>query len=340
MRKAFTASAVAVVTAAALAVPVAAFADAPSPSPAVTVSSQQGGDQQDQQGQPDRQGQPDQHDQQGFASDKAQVSAQLSSPGDPAGFHAGESVSMTAKTSGNAAGGVTAKSPAFGSTHLAPTDASGTTWAGTAVISRNAGTGTLPVRIVANFGDTGAQTSASILVDTETTPTPGPTPSPTPEQASLSLSTDGAGPGDKVQVTIDGGDLQGAARIESGAFGGTVNLTPEPGSSGWHGTAIVAANAKPGYYRVDGFVGSQKIDSVKFGIADTVTRHHQTHLTTHHAVTPIRVDGRTVPKGAVNAGASTTAESGPGAGLLAGAAGVSAAVLLGGTVLWRRRHHG
>ncbi|MCX5205395.1 LPXTG cell wall anchor domain-containing protein [Streptomyces sp. NBC_00237] len=336
MRKAFTASAVAVVTAAALAGPVAAFADAPSPSPAVTVSSQQGDDQQDGQSQ---------QGQQGFASDKAQVSVQLSSPGDPAGFHAGETVSLTAKTSGNALGGVIAKSPAFGSTHLAPTDASGTTWTGTAVISQNAGIGTLPVRVVANFGDTGAETSATVLVNTETTPAPDPSPSPTPQQTSLTLSTDGARPGDKVQVTIDSGDLRGDARIESGAFGGTVDLSPEPGSSGWHGTATVAANARPGYYRVDGYVGSQKIDSVKFGIADTVTGHRQAHKnqhqhqSKHHAVTPIRVDGRTVPRGAVNAGASGAPDTGPDAGLLAGAAGLSAAVLLGGTVLWRRRHH-
>ncbi|CAM5473428.1 hypothetical protein GCM10010329_30780 [Streptomyces spiroverticillatus] len=320
MRKALTASAITVVTAAALAVPAAAFADAPAPSPVVTVTSLPGDGGQDTP----------------RPADKAQVSLQLSAPGDPAGFHSGESVTLTATTSANAANGVTVSSPAFGTTHLAPTDASGTSWSGTAVISRNAGIGTLPVKSVADFGDTGAQTSASILVNT--------TPAPTPREASLSLSTDGAGPGDKVQVTIDSGDLKGAARVESGAFGGTVNLTPDADSTTWHGTATVAASAKPGYDRVDGFVGDQKIDSVKFGIADT-TQHrttpnkHHTVAPVHHrrTVTPLRADGRTVPRGAVNAGASTAPGSGVDTGLIAGAAGVSAAVLLGGTVLWRRR---
>ncbi|MFJ2738375.1 hypothetical protein ACIO3O_01775 [Streptomyces sp. NPDC087440] len=324
MRKAFTASAVTVVTAAALAVPAAAFADtpAPAPTPVVTVTTQQGDD-----------GPAVQTDT--TTADKAQVALRLSAPGDPAGFHAGESVTLTATTSANASGGVTVSSPAFGTTHLAPTDASGISWSGTAVISPNAGTGTLPVKSVADFGDTGAQASASILVNTT------PAPTPTPHRASLSLSTDGARPGDTVRVTIDSGDLKGAARVESGAFGGTVNLTRDAGSTTWHGTATVAASAKPGYDRVDGYVGDQKIDSVKFGIADTPQRRTTPHRTTpaqHHTTTPVRVDGRTVPKGAVNAGASAgPASSGTDTGLIAGAAGLSAAALLGGTVLWRRR---
>lgn len=174
----------------------------------------------------------------------------------------------------------------------------------------------------------------------------------------MSLSTDGAKPGDQVQVTIDNDGLKGDARIESGAFGGTVNLTPEPGFSGWHGTATVTANAKPGYYRVDGYLGNRKIDSLKFGIADTPAAHHDTHQTKRHAVAPVRhiavtprlhsdtlsptaVDGRRIPKGAVDAGASDASgsgfDTGLDTGLVMGAAALSAAVLLGGTVLWRRR---
>ncbi|MGW7416634.1 hypothetical protein [Streptomyces sp. NPDC054863] len=344
VRKTFTASAVTVVTAAVLAVPATAFADAASPSPAVTSSTQQTDEQQQADG---RQQQPD----------KAQVSAQLSSPGDPAGFRAGESVTITATTSGNASGGVTASSSAFGTTRLAPTDGSGSTWTGTATVSKNAGIGTLPVKIVADYGDTGARTTVGILVNTVTTPDPDPTPTPVPQPASMSLSTDGGKPGDQVRVTIDKGDLKGSARIESGAFGGSVNLSPEQGTSSWYGTATISANAKPGYYRVDGFVGNRKVDSVKFGIADATTnpnpkhqhqhQHQHQHLNVHHDVrhhaAPVNIDGRKVPKGAVNAGASDIAPvsaSDPGldTGLVAGAAGLSAAVLLGGTVLWRRHH--
>ncbi|MFI0977396.1 hypothetical protein ACH4SP_10250 [Streptomyces sp. NPDC021093] len=358
LRKAFTASAVTVVTAAVLAVPATAFADAPSPGPAATSSTQQTDDQQQAQV-------PSQVTAQGSAQVSAQVTAQvtaqLSSPGDPAGFRAGEVVTIAATTSGNASGGVTASSSAFGTTHLAPTDGTGSTWAGTATISKNAGIGTLPVKIVADYGDTGTQATANILVNTVTTPdpdpTPDPTPTPVPQQASLALSTDGGKPGDRVQVTIDGGDLKGSARIESGAFGGSVNLTPEEGTSSWHGTATVSAHTKPGYYRVDGYVGNQKVDSVKFGIADAVINnphHHKQphrHLNTHHNVAPVNVESRKIPKGAVNAGASDTTSStssaasaassagtGLDTGLIAGAAGLSAAVLLGGTVLWRRRH--
>ncbi|MEU8890839.1 hypothetical protein [Streptomyces sp. NPDC048442] len=336
LRKAFTASAVTVVTAAVLAVPATAFADAPSPSPADTSSTQQADGRQ----QTDNQQQ----------TDKAQVSAQLSSSGDPAGFRAGESVTITATTSGKATGGVTVSSSAFGTTHLAATDGSGTTWAGTATISKNAGIGTLPVKIVADYGDTGAQTTVGILVNTVTAPTPDPTPTPTPDpqQASMTLSTDGGKPGDRVQVTIDKGDLKGSAHIESGAFGGSVNLTPEPGTSSWHGTATISANTKPGYYRVDGYVGTQKIDSAKFGVADTVTSHQQKrqhphpHLNVHHHVAPVNTDARKIPKGAVEAGASGTtsasAASSSHTGLIAGAAGLSVAVLLGGSVLWRRHN--
>ncbi|MFJ4880499.1 hypothetical protein ACIP93_35530 [Streptomyces sp. NPDC088745] len=352
MRKAFTASAITVVTAAALAVPVAAFADAPAPSPApaVTVSSS-----------PDdsRSGRQQDGDQNAVQADKAQVTLRLSSPRDRAGFRAGESVTITATTSANASRGVTVSSPAFGTAHLAATDASGTSWSGTAVVSRDAGTGTLPVKSVADFGDTGAQTSARILVNTVA--------APAPRRASLSLSTDGAGPGDRVRVTIDSGDLKGSARVRSGAFGGTVNLTRDADSSLWHGTATVAANAKPGYDRVDGYVGDRKIDSVKFGIADaphprtTPNKHHAVAPVDHRAGTPVqhhagapvqrhavapvhrsagtsaRVEDRAVPRGAVNAGATIAPAPGADTGLVAGAAGLSAVVLLGGTVLWRRR---
>ncbi len=348
MRKAFTASAVTVVTAAALAVPVAAFADAPAPSPApsVTASSSPGDSRPDQQRDGGRHAD---------RADKAQVTLRLSSPRDRAGFHAGESVTLTATTSANASRGVTVSSPAFGTTHLTATDASGTSWSGTATISRNAGMGTLPVKSVADFGDTGAQTSARILVNTIA----APTPRPAPRQASLRLSTDGARPGDKVRVTIDSGDLKGSARVRSGAFGGTVNLTRDADSSLWHGTATVAASAEPGYDRVDGYVGDRKIDSVKFGIADaphprTTPDKHQAVTPVHHragtpvhrqAVTPVhhragtpaRVEGRAVPRGAVNAGATIAPAPGADTGLVAGAAGLSAVVLLGGTVLWRRR---
>lgn len=201
-------------------------------------------------------------------------------------------------------------SPAFGATHLAPTDTSGTAFAGTATVAKSAGLGTLPVKIVADYGDTGAQTTAGILVNTGTTPDP----------------------------------------------------------AGRHGTATVAAHTKPGYYRVDGYVGNQKVDSVKFGVADSGTVHHRNRqqVVIHHRATPVKhhsaapvshlrlapvkyreagpvnVGGRGAPPGAVNAGATVstaataaTADSGLNTGLTAGASGLSVAVLLGGTVLWR-----
>ncbi|MFE0104925.1 hypothetical protein [Streptomyces sp. NPDC059009] len=313
MRKAFTISAVGLAASIALAAPAAAFAaDAPSTNPSSPSAS-------------------------ASPSDKASVQLHLSSPAHATGFRAGEQVKISATTSDKAQS-VKVVSDAFGSVSLHSTG--GTTWTGTATVKKDVKIGTYPVTATANFGDTGAQTTASISTWSDSKPTPQP------GKATFSMSTDGGRPGDHVGLDIKGtGELKpGAVYVKSDAFdGGKVVLKPVRGVNGaWHGTATVSKNTKAGYYGVTGYADGQKVDTLKFGVAAGSAGTNTSHGTHNNAVKPVAPGQYKTPKGSVQTGMAPVADSHE-AGNIAGialASGLGVTALAGADVLRRRRHDG
>ena len=245
MRKAYTVSAIALAASLAIAAPAAAFAadGSPSASPTSSASATPSKDQGKQ-------------DQKKDASDKAEAKVAItSSPKDKAGYKAGEKVTFTVTTSGEAK--VSASSDALKDVSVS---GSGTSYTGSGVVKDGFGIGTAKLLVTVNYPDTGAQSTATFSVNTDGKPKPDPS------KASMSLSTDGGKVGDKVGITIKSGDLKGNAYVESDAFGGKVNLVQDKTAAGtWHGTATVASNVKDGYYSVKGYVGSTLVDTAKFG---------------------------------------------------------------------------
>ncbi|WP_415952277.1 hypothetical protein [Streptomyces sp. KLOTTS4A1] len=265
MRKALTVSAIAVAASMALAVPATAFAadaapsDAPSQSATATTATTAAPADQGQ-GQSRNQS----TDQQQPASDKAEANvAVTSSPKDRTGYRAGEQVTFRVTTSGKAE--VTAESEAL--TGISVTAQDDTTYTGTATVKDSYGIGTGRLTVTTDYGDTGAQGTATFPVNSGDSPKPEPTPTPDPAQPSLSLSTDGGKAGDKVAVTVDDAGSDSVATVRSGAFGGTVKMERDPQHEGtWHGTATIADRAESGYYRVDALLDGKVVDSAKFGV--------------------------------------------------------------------------
>ncbi len=248
MRKALTVSAIAVVASMALAAPATAFAADASPSASASASATatpKDDTKKDDATKSD-------------ASDKAKADvAIVSTPKDPTGYKAGEQVRFQVETSGDAK--VTGSSDALSG--ISFKKIGNGTYEGTGTVKAGYGIGTAHLTVTANYGDTGAQGSATFLVNTE-----GSKPTPAPSKASMSLSTDGGKVGDKVGITIKSGDLKGDAYVQSDAFGGKVQLVQDKSAEGtWHGTATVASNVKDGYYPVKGYVGDTLIDTAKFG---------------------------------------------------------------------------
>ncbi|MEV0093388.1 hypothetical protein [Streptomyces sp. NPDC050738] len=328
MRKAYTVSAIAVVASLAVAMPATAFAAEGSPAPAPVVStSATDQDGANPTGPNDSTGSTDSGDSSGNKADqqKEAVQVQLSkSSGKP-----GDKIKVTVKTQGKA-DKVSVSSE--GLDHIQVTQASkaGDTWIATATIAKNAKFGTYQVNAVANFPDTAQQASATLAVNTT------PTPKPTPAQASMSLSTDGGKPGDKIGVTIKGGKDSGtSASVRSDAFGGKVALQ-KGADHAWHGTATVSKNTKSGYYRVDGYLGSTRIDSAKFGVANDAVKKSD------KKVAPLNSAHHKTPRGSVNTGQAPAASShdGVGTGMIAGSAALGVAALAGAAVLRRRHNNG
>ncbi|WP_329122819.1 hypothetical protein [Streptomyces sp. NBC_01465] len=234
----------------------------------------------------------------------------------------GDKVGVTIKGKGAAA---SVESDAFGG-KVALTKSGENTFHGTATVSKNTKSGYYRVD---GFLDGSKIDSAKFGVANDATPAP----KPTPVQPSLSLSTDGGKPGDKVGVTIKGSGT--AASVESDAFGGKVSLV-KSGENTFHGTATVSKNTKSGYYRVDGYLGNKKIDSVKFGVANDAK-----HTTNDKKTVPLNPTHHKTPRGSVNTGQAPAASSqdGVSTGMIAGAAGLGVAALTGAAVL-RRRHNG
>ncbi|MFD3517484.1 hypothetical protein [Streptomyces sp. NPDC058657] len=349
MRKAFTLSAIAVAATVAMAAPATAFASdsgtpptavsatpsAPSPAPATDTPSVPATDTPSALATDTPTADP-------TASDKAEAPAVTvtSSPKDRTGYAAGERVTFT--VTAPSAAKVTATSDALGGIRLTSSAPAGghTLYQGTGTVKSGFGIGTAHLKATADYGDTGAQGSAAFSVNTTTRPTPTP---PAPAKASMTLSTDGGKPGDKVAVTITSGNLKGNATVKSGAFTGTVNLERDPQHEGtWHGRATVSAHTKSGYYGVEGYVGSTRIDTVKFGVdagsaAPTNNKHHTATHT--HNVKPLQPHQYRIPKGSVQTGmAPAAADSGADTGLIAVTAlGASALI---GTLALRRRSDG
>lgn len=240
MRKALTLSAIAVVASIGLAAPATAFAADATPAPAPSKSASAKSDE-------------------GSATPVVSIT---SSPKDKTGYKAGDKVTAKVTTSGKAK--VTASSDALSGISVTPGNG-GNDYLVTGTVKSGYGIGTATLKVTANYGDTGAEGSASFSVNTGGV-------KPDPGKASMSLSTDGGKAGDKVQVEIKTGDLQGTPYVKSDVFGGKVSLTPKPGSKGvWGGTATVAKDVKSGYYKVDGYVGNQLVDSAKFGVQGSDT---------------------------------------------------------------------
>ncbi|MDG4865691.1 hypothetical protein P8605_46835 [Streptomyces sp. T-3] len=238
MRKALTLSAIAVVASVGLAAPATAFAaDAtPSATPSASASASAKSDK----------------------SSAAPVVSITSSPKDKAGYKAGEAVTFKVSTSGTAK--VTASSDALTGISVS---GSGDSYTGTGTVKSGYGIGTAHIKVTANYGDTGAEGSASFSVNTGGV-------KPDPGKASMSLSKDSGKAGDKIDITIKGGDLKGNATVKSDAFGGTVKLERDPQHEGtWHGQATVSGKvADHGYYAVNGYVGDQLVDQAKFTITE------------------------------------------------------------------------
>ncbi|CAM5330312.1 hypothetical protein SAVIM338S_00907 [Streptomyces avidinii] len=260
-------------------------------------------------------------------SDKAEAPrvSITSSPKEAAGYKAGDSVTfqITAPSSAE----VSAASDALTGITLTQTGSAGdkTTYSGTGTVKPGWGIGTANLTVTADYGDTGAQGSATFSVNT------GTAPSPDPSKPSMSLSTDGGKPGDKVDITINSGDLKGSAVVKSDAFTATVNLLQDKSAAGtWRGRAVISGDTKAGSYRVDGFVGNTKIDSAKFGVAAGSAGNHK--------VTPLRPDQHKIPKGAVQTGAAPAgAHTAVNTGLVGAA--VLGAAALAGSIARRRRHN-
>ncbi|MFC7306353.1 hypothetical protein ACFQVC_19275 [Streptomyces monticola] len=162
----------------------------------------------------------------------------------------GESVTVTA--SGPQGKPFTVSSPVFGGGTIAGKGE----FSHTFTVDKNAKPGTYHVTLQGRDFQAGAQLTVK-----------GDTPSPAP-QASLSLSADSGKPGDKVGITIKAGDLKGDAYVTSDAFGGKVALKQDRADGTWHGQATVSKDTKLGYYGVTGYVGSTKVDTVKFTVTE------------------------------------------------------------------------
>ncbi|MER7172268.1 hypothetical protein [Streptomyces mesophilus] len=244
MRKALTVSAIAVVASMAIAAPATAFAADASPSPSASASATPG---------------PKDDAAKSDSSDKAKAEvAVVSTPKDPTGYKAGEQVRFQVETSGDAK--VSGSSDALSGISVKKVGSG--TYEGTGTVKSGYGIGTAHLKVTADYGDTGAQGSATFLVNTD-----GAKPKPDPSKASLSLSTDGGKVGDKVSVTVKDAGSDSVATVKSDAFGGTVKLERDPQHEGtWHGTATVADSAKSGYYRVDALLDGKVVDSAKFGV--------------------------------------------------------------------------
>ncbi|GHH44980.1 hypothetical protein [Streptomyces candidus] len=351
MRKAFTLSAIAVAATVAMAAPATAFASetGASSTPVAAAGTPSATDTPSAHASSPAPGTPTAAP---SASDKAEapVVSVTSSPKDKTGYAAGEVVrfKVTAPTGAK----VSAKSDALDRISLTPSAGTGDhrTYAGTGTVKSGFGIGTAHLTVTADYGDTGAQSSATFLVDTETRPSPTP-PVPVPAHPSMTLSTDGGKPGDKVAVTIESGNLKGNATVKSRAFTGPVNLERDPQHEGtWHGRATVSGNTRSGYYAVDGYVGTTKIDTAKFGVAagsaaatgngrhtnEDSGRHTAAH-TRSDQVKPVQPHQYKVPKGSVQTGMAPAASaSGDNTGLVAGTA-LGATALVGAFAL-RRRH--
>ncbi|MFI6940526.1 hypothetical protein ACIBI4_14740 [Streptomyces sp. NPDC050418] len=262
MRKALTVSAIAVAASMALAVPATAFAaDAtPSDNPSPSATAPSDPTTPSDPTAPSDPTTPSDPTPTAPAPDKAEAQVSItSSPKDETGYKAGEQVTFQVTTSGKAQ--VTASSDALSG--ISVSAQGDTTYTGTGTVKAGYGIGTGKLTVTANYGDTGAQGSASFAVNT------GDTPKPTPDPAkpSLALSTDGGKVGDKVSVTVKDAGSDSVATVKSDAFGGTVKLERDPQHEGtWHGTATVADSAKSGYYRVDALLDGKVVDSAKFGV--------------------------------------------------------------------------
>lgn len=231
MRKAFTVSAIALASSMALAAPATAFAAdtvPPSPTPSASQSSQSSQDTQDTQ------------DTQAALS----LGQTTAAPGDQI------TVTVTAPAGSTA---VAVSSKALGDIALTENDG---TWTGTATVAK-VDDGNYGVAL------TGVSPSGAMLQASANLTVKGEAPKP---QASLGLSADSGAPGAKVDIVIRPGDLQGDAYVTSDAFGGRVGLSKgEDGS--WHGTATVKGQERS-YYGVTGYVGSTKVDTVKFTVTE------------------------------------------------------------------------
>ncbi|MFD3517607.1 hypothetical protein [Streptomyces sp. NPDC058657] len=269
------------------------------------------------------------------ASDAATATVRLvlSEPSQDTGFRPGEEVTLTATTNAPAQG-VKVSSDAFGTVQLA---GSGTTWSGTATIADDVKIGTYDVTSTADFGDTGAQSTATLTTWNDSKPTPTPTPPPSPVGTpTFTMSTDGGKPGDKVGLKIKGtGELKDGVYVQSDAFGGKVTLSPVRGVNGaWHGTATVAKNTKAGYYAVTGYAGDQKVDTLKFGVAAGDAGVH------NNTVKPLHPNEHRIPRGSVQTGTAPAAhDSGADIALVGGLGALGVASVAVVTVI-RRRSHG
>ncbi|WP_433543876.1 hypothetical protein ACQPZG_01250 (plasmid) [Streptomyces sp. CA-294286] len=359
MRKAFTLSAIAVAATVAMAAPATAFASETGASSTPVAAASGTPSATDTPSAPASSPASDTPTAAPSAPDKAEAPAVsvTSTPKDRTGYAAGEVVRF--KVTAPAGAKVSAKSDALDRISLTPSAGTGEhpVYAGTGTVKAGFGIGTAHLTVTADYGDTGAQSSAAFLVNTDARPSPTP-PVPVPAHASMTLSTDGGKPGDKVAVTIESGNLKGNATVKSRAFTGQVNLERDPLHEGtWHGRATVSDHTRSGYYAVDGYVGTTKIDTAKFGVAagsaaadnrrHTTTdnrrhtaadsRRHTAAHTRSDQVKPVQPHQYKVPEGSVRTGMAPAASAdGINTGLVAGTA-LGATALIGAFAL-RRRH--
>ncbi|CAM5451362.1 hypothetical protein ABZ829_13315 [Streptomyces xanthochromogenes] len=199
----------------------------------------------------------------------------------------------------------------------------------------------------ASASPTDAASSPGSSVSPSSSASPSGSATPTPSAPSVTLSSDTGRPGDKITVTIRQSGHKGTAHVVSKAFGGRVNLTPDPKATGvWHGTATVA-NYPRDYFGVQAFVDGKLFDTVKFTVGEPKDDHKDDHHGKgdhdktpppgpHHDTTPPH--HHTTPKGSVNTGMAPVPEdhAATNSALALGITGIGATALGGAGLLNRR----
>ncbi|MFJ4476148.1 hypothetical protein [Streptomyces xanthochromogenes] len=189
----------------------------------------------------------------------------------------------------------------------------------------------------ASASPTDAASSPGSSVSPSSSAPPSGSATPTPSAPSVTLSSDTGRPGDKITVTIRQSGHKGTAHVVSKAFGGRVNLTPDPKATGvWHGTATVA-NYPRDYFGVQAFVDGKLFDTVKFTVGEPKDDHKDDHHGKgDHDTTPPH--HHATPKGSVNTGMAPVPEdhAATNSALALGITGIGATALGGAGLLNRR----